>query len=100
MARRKGLLDELVRDIEASAGAALAVEADLAQRAQAQAAVARMVAHFGRLDTVVNNTGLMIIGPALGADTEDWERMIAINLLGLVHTTHAALPHLVQAAES
>jgi NADP-dependent 3-hydroxy acid dehydrogenase YdfG len=42
----------------------------------------------------------MIIGPALGADTEDWERMIAINLLGLVHTTHAALPHLVQAAES
>ena len=80
-------------------GTALVVEADITDRAQAEAAVQQTVEHFGRLDILVNNAGLMLLGPVVGADAEEWERMIAINVQGLLYTTHAALPHLLKAAE-
>jgi NADP-dependent 3-hydroxy acid dehydrogenase YdfG len=51
------------------------------------------------LDTLVNNAGLMLLGPVVGADPGEWDRMIAINVQGLLSTTRAALPHLLQAAE-
>ena len=54
---------------------------------------------FGRLDILVNNAGLMLLGPIVGADVEEWERMIAINQNGLLYMTNAALPHLLAAAE-
>jgi NADP-dependent 3-hydroxy acid dehydrogenase YdfG len=57
------------------------------------------LSRFGRLDTLVNNAGLMLLGPVVGADPEEWDRMIAINSHGLLYTTHAALPHLLKAAE-
>lgn len=99
VARRKDRLDELVSAIEADGGTALAVEADITDRAQAQAAVATVIESFGRLDILVNNAGLMLLGPVLGADIDDWDRMIAINQQGLLHMTHAALPHLLAAAK-
>ena len=55
--------------------------------------------HFGRLDTLVNNAGLMLLGPISGADADEWERMIATNIQGLLSTTRAALPHVLQTAE-
>jgi NADP-dependent 3-hydroxy acid dehydrogenase YdfG len=51
------------------------------------------------LDILVNNAGLMLLGPIVGADPTQWERMIAINQNGLLYMTHAALPHLLTAAE-
>ncbi|MGX9883398.1 SDR family NAD(P)-dependent oxidoreductase [Streptomyces sp. NPDC002276] len=99
VARRKDRLDGLAAEIEKAGGTALAVEADITDRAQAEAAVQRTVEHFGRLDTLVNNAGLMLLGPVLGADAEEWDRMIAVNIQGLLHTTRAALPHLVTAAD-
>ncbi|MEY9939061.1 SDR family NAD(P)-dependent oxidoreductase [Streptacidiphilus sp. MAP5-3] len=99
VARRKDRLEDLAAEIENAGGTALAVEADITDRLQAQAAVQQAVERFGRLDTLVNNAGLMLLGPVLGADAEDWDRMIAVNVQGLLHTTHAALPHLLQAAE-
>ncbi len=75
------------------------IEADITDRAQAQAAVDQTVERFGQLDILVNNAGLMLLGPVVGADPEEWNRMIAINVQGLLHTTHAALPHLLKAAE-
>src|SRR6202022_2686091 len=54
---------------------------------------------FGRLDILVNNAGLMFLGSVVGADVEDWERMIAIDIKGVLYTTRAALPYLLQAAE-
>jgi NADP-dependent 3-hydroxy acid dehydrogenase YdfG len=60
--------------------------------------VQRTVAEAGRLDILVNNAGTMLLGPAVGASLTDWERMVQINLLGLMYCTHAALPHLLDAA--
>lgn len=99
VARRKDRLTELAAEIEKAGGTALVVEADIADRAQAEAAVQETVERFGRLDILVNNAGLMLLGPVVGADVEEWERMIAVNVQGLLYTTRAALPHLLRAAE-
>lgn len=99
VARRKDRLDALVADIEVAGGNALAVEADVTDRSQAENAVAAVVERFGRLDILINNAGLMLLGAVLDQDVDDWERMIAINQNGLLYMTKAALPHLLAAAE-
>lgn len=99
VARRQDRLDALVADIERAGGAALAVVADISDRGQAQAAVQQVVDRTGRLDVLVNNAGLMLLGPVVGADVDEWERMIAINQKGLLYMTDAALPHLLSAAQ-
>ncbi|QQM42447.1 SDR family NAD(P)-dependent oxidoreductase [Streptomyces liliifuscus] len=99
VARRKDRLTELAAEIEKAGGTTLVVEADIADRAQAEVAVQETVERFGRLDILVNNAGLMLLGPVVGADVEEWERMIAVNVQGLLYTTRAALPHLLRAAE-
>lgn len=58
------------------------------------------VSEFGRLDTLVNNAGIMLLGPALESPTEEWDRMVALKVRSLLRVTHAALPHLVGAAEN
>jgi NADP-dependent 3-hydroxy acid dehydrogenase YdfG len=99
VARRKDRLDALAGQIEGAGGRAIAIEADVTDQRQAVAAVARAVEELGRLDTVVNNAGVMLLGPILDAPTEEWDRMIALNVSGLLYVAHAALPHLVNAAE-
>nr|WP_199922261.1 SDR family NAD(P)-dependent oxidoreductase [Streptomyces lavendulae] len=92
-------LDSTAAEIEKAGGTATVVEADITDRIQAEAAVEQTVERFGRLDTPVNNPGLMLLGPVVGADAEEWERMIAVNVQGLLYTTRVALPHLLKAAE-
>ncbi|GAA3272350.1 SDR family NAD(P)-dependent oxidoreductase [Dactylosporangium vinaceum] len=99
VARRKDRLDELVGRIHSSGGVALAIEADITDRLQATAAVDQTVAAFNSLGILVNNAGIMLLGPADSAPVEEWDRMIAVNVQGLLYTTHAALPHLLSAAE-
>jgi len=98
-ARRKDRLDRLALQIEDAGGRALAIEADVTDREQAQALVARTVDELGRLDTVINNAGVMLLGPIVDAPVEEWERMIALNLQGLLYVAHAALGHLLSAAD-
>jgi NADP-dependent 3-hydroxy acid dehydrogenase YdfG len=100
VARRTDRLDAVAETIRQRGGVALALEADISDRDQATGAIERSVAELGRLDTVVNNAGIMLLGPAIGSSLEDWERMVALNLMGALYVTHAALPHLVSAAES
>ena len=98
-ARRKDRLDDLVDQIEQKGGRALALEIDVTDKAQAEAAVEQTVNELGRLDTVVNNAGVMLLGPAFDAPLEEWEHMVALNVMGVLYVTHAALPHLLEAAE-
>ena len=99
VARRRDRLEALATEIGEAGGTALVLEADITDRTQAEAAVRLAVERFGRLDILVNNAGLMLLGPVVGAHAEEWDRMIAINLQGLLYTTRAALPHLLEAAE-
>jgi NADP-dependent 3-hydroxy acid dehydrogenase YdfG len=99
VARRQQRLDALSRDISQQGGRALAIAGDITDRAQAEGAVDRTVRELGRLDIVVNNAGVMLLGPAVDAPIEEWEQMVTVNLLGLLYTTHASLPHLIKAAE-
>jgi NADP-dependent 3-hydroxy acid dehydrogenase YdfG len=98
LARRRDRLDVLARRIEKAGGTALAVEADVSIQEQAAAAVDKVAAELGRLDTVVNNAGLMLIGEAATADPADWDTMLSVNVSGLLYVTRASLPHLVAAA--
>ena len=98
-ARRKDRLDTLVAEIDAEGGTALAVECDVTDQAQAVALVEATVERFGRLDTFINNAGVMLLGPIVDAPVEEWDRMVALNVQGLLYCAHAALPHLLAAAE-
>jgi NADP-dependent 3-hydroxy acid dehydrogenase YdfG len=96
VARRKDRLDALAAEI---GNDALVIEADITDRDQAIAAVNQTVGELGRLDTVVNNAGVMLLGSAEDAPLEEWDRMVAINLLGLLYVAHAAIDPLLKAAE-
>ena len=100
VARRRERLEELAAAIRGEGGTALVVEADITDQRLAVEAVDRAASQLGRLDAVVNNAGIMLLGPALSASLEEWDQMLALNLQGLLYVTHAALPHLVRAAES
>jgi NADP-dependent 3-hydroxy acid dehydrogenase YdfG len=98
-ARRRDRLDELVAAIEADGGRAVAIVTDVTDRQQAIGAVEGTVAELGRLDIVINNAGVMLLGPVLDAPIEEWDRMVALNVNGLLYVAHAAIPHLLRAAE-
>jgi NADP-dependent 3-hydroxy acid dehydrogenase YdfG len=99
VARRADRLEELAARLRGDGATVIVITADVTQQAEADRAVEQTVDELGRLDTLVNNAGVMLLGPVIDAPVEEWERMVQINLLGLLYCTHAALPHLLRAAE-
>jgi len=91
VARRQDRLEELANSITAAGGRAEVLALDITDPRQAEEAAARTVSALGGLDIVVNNAGIMLLGPVAGADPSDFSRMLDINVLALMNLTHAAL---------
>ena len=95
-ARRRERLDRLAEELRAAGGQALAVTVDVTRAAEVEALLHSAVAHFGRVDVLVNNAGLMAIAPLDELRVEEWERMIDINVKGVLYGIAAALPRFRQ----
>ncbi|NUA27154.1 SDR family oxidoreductase [Cupriavidus basilensis] len=91
-ARRGDRLATLAAEIRAKGGKVEVVVADVSRRADVEALVQKAVASFGRIDVMINNAGLMAIAPMSEAKVEEWERMIDINIKGVLYGIAAALP--------
>jgi len=95
-ARRKDRLDALAERISGEGGRAHVRAVDLTDESDAAAFIQEAHDELGGLNILVNNAGVMLLGPVAGADTAEWRQMIEINLLGLLWCTHAAFPLMAQ----
>jgi NADP-dependent 3-hydroxy acid dehydrogenase YdfG len=91
-ARRGDRIEALAARIEDEGGRAVALPTDVGDERSARAFVEHTYEHLGGLDALVNNAGVMLLGAIEGADTEEWRRMVDVNLFGVLYCTHAALP--------
>lgn len=96
VARRRDRIESLAAGLDVRSAV---IEADVTDRGQAEGAVARTVEELGRLDIMINNAGVMLLGPIAEAPVDEWDQMVQVNVLGLLYGAKAALPHLLQAAE-
>jgi NADP-dependent 3-hydroxy acid dehydrogenase YdfG len=96
VARRKDRIDNLEKELKATGGEALAIEADITDKKKCADVIKNVMGKWGKIDILVNNAGVMLLGPALDAPIKGWEQMIQVNVLGLLYMTHAALPVIKQ----
>ncbi len=95
-ARRKDRLDALAARLRDDGASVLQLDLDVTDEQACADAVARTRSELGGLDVLVNNAGVMLLGTIVGADTEDWRRMLSTNVLGVLYMTHAAIDGMVE----
>lgn len=93
-ARRLERLEKLAAEINSQEGEAIAVAADVAKRSDVQALIEKAIDHFGKIDVLINNAGIMPVAPMEATRIDDWDRMIDVNVKGLLYGIGAALPHM------
>lgn len=93
-ARRKDRIDALAEELGSNGGKALAVETDVTDVEQVKALVEAAVKEFGKIDVMINNAGLMPQSPLEQLRIDDWNRMIDVNLRGVLYGIAAALPYM------
>ena len=95
--RRKEPLDKVAGEIAAAGGKSLALSCDVTQRSSVEGALAQVEKHFGRLDTLVNNAGAVVVATVEHTSDEDWNRVLTVNLTGTFFVSRAALAPLRRA---
>lgn len=93
-ARRLALIQSLADELKAKGGKALAIETDVTQREDVSRLVDTAVQTFGRVDVIINNAGLMPNAPLERLKVDEWERMIDVNLKGVLYGIAAVLPEM------
>jgi NADP-dependent 3-hydroxy acid dehydrogenase YdfG len=91
-ARRKDRIDGVVKEITAKGGSALGFKTDVTKRVEVEALVKGATENHGRIDVIVNNSGIMPIAPMAALKVEEWDRMIDVNIKGLLYGVAAVLP--------
>ena len=93
---RREAAARVVAAIDAGGGDALLVEGDVSQEASAEAAVTRVVDHWGRIDILVNNAGITRDRLLLRMTPDDWDQVLDVNLRGAFLCTRFVMPHLIR----
>ena len=91
-ARRTEKLEAIVQDIRAEGGQAEFIGADVTKPNEVQALIEKALSAFGQIDVLVNNAGLMSIAPLSELKVDEWDRMIDINIKGVLYGIAATLP--------
>lgn len=95
-ARRTDKLEDLKKKIEAKGGEALVIEMDVVDTTSVEAGVKKLVDAYGSIDILVNNAGLMPLSDIDQFKVDEWQRMVDVNVKGLLNTTAAVLPQMIK----
>ncbi|HMP50569.1 MAG TPA: SDR family NAD(P)-dependent oxidoreductase [Candidatus Melainabacteria bacterium] len=96
LARREDRIAELANTITEQGGEAISIKTDMGSEAEIKEAVDKVLSKWGQVDVLVNNAGVMYLGPICGASTAEWKNMVEVNLLGLMYATHEVLPSMIE----
>lgn len=96
VARREERLEALADRIRERGGSAEVAPADVTDRARVEAVVRDVVDRHGRVDILVNNAGVMPLSPVADGRVDDWERMVDVNVKGVLYGLGAVLPHMIE----
>ena len=98
VARRKERLEQVARELRGSPGSLSVVVSDITSPGAAPKVIDQVVAESGHVDGLVNNAGIMLLGPVETTDPDEWDQMLEINVRAVLRMTSAAIPHLLRAA--